>query len=136
MGCWGADTFENDTACDWAWRLEEVDDLSLVEEAFQTIEDCPEDFIDEPFGCEALAACEVLARLKGQFGARDSYTESVDDWVRKHPQTPSRELISRADKVIDMVLGEQSELRMLWSESGEENEWVAAVEALRKRLLA
>lgn len=136
MGAWGYDTFQNDTACDWSYRLEETNDFSALEEALQTVEDCPEDFIDAEFGCEALAACEVLARLKGHFGVKDGYTETVDEWVRKHPLTPSPELVARANMAIDLVLADQSELRMLWEESEEGDEWMAAVEALRKRLLS
>ncbi len=30
MGAWAVDSFGNDTACDWAYGLEEVSDLSLV----------------------------------------------------------------------------------------------------------
>ncbi len=35
MGAWGANTFENDTACDWTYELADVDDLSLVLETLQ-----------------------------------------------------------------------------------------------------
>jgi hypothetical protein len=33
MGAWAHDTFDNDTACDWAFDLEKAADLSLVTQA-------------------------------------------------------------------------------------------------------
>ncbi|MGE3819895.1 MAG: DUF4259 domain-containing protein, partial [Isosphaeraceae bacterium] len=35
MGIWGVLAFDNDTANDWAYDLEDVDDLSLVESALE-----------------------------------------------------------------------------------------------------
>src|SRR5512139_44529 len=87
MGAWGERVFENDMALDWACRLEEADDLSVIEEAIDAAL-APfdeEDFLDSDVGCEALAACEAIARLKGNVGARTSGTEMVDKWVAAHP---------------------------------------------------
>ena len=44
--------------------------------------------------------------------------------------------MARAVQVIDRVLGEGSELRELWRESGEEEAWRGDVLCLRARLLA
>jgi hypothetical protein len=81
MGAWSADTFGNDTACDWAFRLEEVDDLSVIQQAFEEVLAVGDDYLDSDMACEALAACEVIARLKGKPGLRNSDTEPVDEWV-------------------------------------------------------
>lgn len=133
MSAWGADSFDNDTACDWAYTLEAAVDLSPVELALRAAADGNEDFLDADVCCEALAASEVVARLSGNYGVRNSYTEVVDNWVIAHPQVPSREIIHLAQKAIDRVLGEQSELRHLWEDGGAA-EWIAAVNALRDRL--
>ena len=37
MGAWVTGIFDNDTACDWAYSLEESNDLSVVEAAFEKI---------------------------------------------------------------------------------------------------
>ena len=65
MGAWSHEAFGNDTACDWADGLEEVDDLSLVEAAIDAVVDAPGGDLDASEACEALAAAEVVACLRG-----------------------------------------------------------------------
>ena len=133
MSAWGVLAFDNDDACDWACGLEDVGDLSLVEGAILAIEES-EDFIEVIEACNALAACEVLARLRGKPGYRNAYTEPVDRWVAAHRQTPPGALLRRAQAVIDAILGDGSELRELWDESDDAVRWREAVEDLRRRL--
>ncbi len=134
MGTWGHGIFDNDSAADWASDLGGFDDLSFIEEAIDAVLES-EDFVDADVGTYALAASETLARLRGNFGVRDAYTEPMDKWVAAHPLKPTPALIARADKAITRVLSEDSELRELWSES-DEAAWLATVEDLRKRLNA
>ena len=133
MGAWGALAFDNDEANDWAFGLDGVNDLSLVEEAFRNVEASVGGYLEQGTAAEALAACEVLARLRGRDGYRNAYTDNVDKWVAAHRIAPSAELIARGDAVIDRILGSDSELRELWEEAGAE-EWEAAVADLRARL--
>src|SRR4051794_10074160 len=109
MGAWGELAFDNDTANDWAYGLEEVDDLSLVESALGELEALGNDYVDQDIACNALAACEVLARLRGNAGYKNSYTEKVDGWVALHPLTPSPALLKRARAGVDRILGKDSE---------------------------
>ena len=125
--------FDNDDANDWAYDLEEANDLSLIESAFDTVEEA-EDYLEAPDASNALAACEVLARLNGKPGYKNAYTKKVDEWVAAHPHTLSPALVSRANAVIDRILGETSELKELWAESEENGAWLASVEDLRQRL--
>jgi hypothetical protein len=83
MGAWSADTFGNDTACDWSYDLEKATDLSLVQKAFEAVLSVADDDLDSDAACEGLAACEVVARLKGNWGLRNPHTETVDKWVEK-----------------------------------------------------
>ena len=133
MGAWGVLAFDDDDANDWAYGLEEVDDLSLVESAFEVIEEA-DDYLEAPDASNALAACEVLARLNGKAGYKNAYTEKVDDWVAAHPVKPPAALLSRANSAIDRILSDDSELRELWADSDKNGEWLAAVENLRERL--
>lgn len=133
MGAWDVDTFDNDMACDWAYELEDCEDLAVVEEALEAVLQVGDDYLDSDEACAALAACEVLARLKGNFGKRDSYTETVDKWVEAHPQTPPEPLVEMALKVIDRIRTAPSELLDLWEESDAAG-WSAAVEDLRGRV--
>jgi hypothetical protein len=96
VGAWGTKTFDNDSASDWAFGLDEVDDLSLVESAFDELEETGDDYLDQDIAHNALAACEALARLQGRTGYSDSYTEPVDQWVDAHQITPPAGLVARA----------------------------------------
>ena len=135
MGAWGELAFDNDTANDWAYDLDDVDDLSLVESALQEIEAVGSGYLDQHIACIALAACEVLARLRGKPGYQNAYTENVDKWVASHELIPSPALLSRAKAAIDRVLADNSELRDLWEE-GEGDGWRKSVSDLRRRLEA
>ena len=83
---------------------------------------------------EAIAACEVVARLKGNFGERNVYSESVDSWVQAHAIQPSGDLILKANSALDAVLSDKSELRQLWEESESYSDWQASIDDLRRRL--
>lgn len=134
MGAWGVLAFDNDEACDWAYDLEKTDDLSLVEEVFAAVVG-PAEYLDSHEACHALAACEVLARLRGNPGYNNPYTEAVDAWAAAHPIQPSANLLDRAERVIGRILGDNSELRDLWDDSEEVRaEWYQSVEDLRHRL--
>ncbi|MGP0064958.1 MAG: DUF4259 domain-containing protein [Isosphaeraceae bacterium] len=135
MGAWGVLAFDNDTANDWAYGLDGVDDLGLVESAFDEVAEVGGDYLDSDLACNALAACEVLARLRGRPGYTNAFTEKVDDWVAAHRLVPSAELLARASAAIDRILGDDSELRELWEEV-DGDAWRASVEDLRHRLRA
>ncbi len=133
MGAWDVDTFDNDTACDWKYDLDSLSDLSYVRDTLNSVIEVGDEFLECNKACMALAACEVLARLKGNFGKRNAYTESVDNWVEAHPQTPPTELITTALTVIDRIRTAPSELLELWEE-GDGSDWHASVDGLRKRV--
>lgn len=134
MGAWGAGTFENDTACDWVYKLEECDDLSVITEALATVLECDEDYLDADVASCALAACEVIARLRGQPGVRDAYTEAADQWVAAHQSLRTDAVVKTALQAIDRIVDEDSELLDLWKESDSVGEWKVAVDELRSRL--
>ncbi|MCC6899205.1 MAG: DUF4259 domain-containing protein [Polyangiaceae bacterium] len=134
MGAWDVGTFDNDTASDWAYELHGSEDLGLVESAIEAVLITASDYLDADEACEALAACEVLARLRGRWGDRTPHTEAVDGWVEAHPMSPPEDLLARAVEAIDRILAEASELRELWDESDEGDKWRATVAELRARL--
>jgi hypothetical protein len=134
MGAWGTGTFENDTACDWAGGLEGASDLSPVLETLTRVIGVGDDYLGADAGSEALAACEVVARLKGNWGLRDAYTETLDAWVLEHATIPSKDVISRALAALDRVVRAPSELLELWDQSDDKADWHAAVADLRTRV--
>jgi len=134
MGAWDYDTFDNDTACDWAYALEKSDDLSVIKHTLNEVIENDNDYLDSDVASEGLAACDTLARLRGTFGVRNSYTEAVDNWVAGHPDLDAAPLLPLAHRVIDRILGEDSELVELWEDSGAYDKWRAKVDSLRSRL--
>ena len=133
MGAWGVLAFDNDQANDWAYDLEDRDDLSLVEEAFEAVENI-DGYLDSDEARNALAACEVLARINGKPGYKNAYTKKVDEWVAARSLELSPELLARANGAIDRILSDDSELKELWAESDTYARWVESVEDLRQRM--
>ena len=128
MGAWGLGNFDNDMAADWSYGLEGCKDLSVITSAIDAVFE--DGYIDSAVGCEALAAIDVLARLNGKFSVKDSYTETVDAWVASVDVKPSGELLEKALKVLELIVGESSELAELWDESDEFDDWKLVVESL------
>ncbi len=125
--------FDNDDANDWAYDLDGVSDLSLVKSAFEQMEAVGSGYLEQGLACNALAACEVLARLRGRPGYTNAYTDKVDKWVAAHQIDPPMGLITRGEAAVVRILGPESELRELWEEAGDQ-EWRAAVDDLRSRM--
>ena len=134
MGAWNCDPFGNDTACDWKYDLEETEDLSLILETIAKIHAAGSDYLEAPEAEEAIAAADTLSRLRGKFYVRNSYTESLDNWVASHPLSPSKELLDSAIRAIDRILTEPSELLELWRESEQFGEWKKHLTDLQERL--
>ena len=68
MGTWAVDAFGNDDAADWAYGLENVKDLSLVEATLDKAIASAGEYLEAPEAAEALAAIEVIARLPALCG--------------------------------------------------------------------
>ncbi len=120
MGTWSVDSFGNDTACDWAYSLENYKDLSLIEESLDKVLNAGSEYLEASDAEEALAAAEVLARLQGHWGERSSYTEAVDKWVEKTGLQQDKALAQKAHRAIDRILSNSSELLELWEEDVDE----------------
>jgi hypothetical protein len=134
MGAWSTGNFDNDTANDWAADFVEGGDLSLVRDVLEKVATTTaEEYLQEPVSCHALAACEVIARLKGNWGTRNSFSKKVDDWVQANPTKPSRDLVQLALRAIDRIVTTPSELMELW-DGGRARDWHANVADLRERV--
>lgn len=117
MGAWSHEPFGNDTACDWAYELDDATDLSIIESAIDAVLDEELDYIDASDAEEAIAAIEVLAKLLGHGTQTDSYTERADEWVQQVKILPHPELIQKAKTAIGVILSEKSELVELWEDN-------------------
>ena len=134
MGTWSAEPFGNDDAADWAYELEDAEDLTPIEEAIDAALSVGDEYLEASEASVALAAIEVLARLGGNPGEQNSYTEAADKWVARLQLKPTVELVDKAQAAIARILGENSELLELWQESDEYDTWQASVEDLRVRV--
>ncbi len=103
MGTWGTGAFDNDAACDWSADLTEADDLSLVEDTLSSAEEADEDELDLDMACEAIAACEVVARMQGRGGRSNANTAELDQWIKSRAERPSQRLIKSATIVLERV---------------------------------
>jgi hypothetical protein len=116
----------------WAADFVEVGDLSLVREVLEKVAaTTTEDYLEAGVSCHALAACEVIARLKGNWGTRNAFSEKVDDWVQANPTEPSRDLVQLGLLAIDRIVTARSELMDLWDDA---KDWRATVADVRERV--
>lgn len=134
MGAWSHESFGNDDACDWVYELEEHDGTTFLESTFDAVLMLGDEDIEPDVASRAIAAAEAVARLRGNFGVRDAYSESLDAWVEQVKLQPTAGLINKACRALDRILIKPSELLELWEESDESNAWHAAVEELKVRV--
>jgi hypothetical protein len=130
MGAWGLTAFENDDALDWVIELESVADTTFISDTLAFVNESEEDYLDTSDSCFALAAAEVVAALGGK--PPPNLPDGVVKWIagREEPQPA---LISSAKQAVKAVL-EDSELKELWEETDEYEDWVEEVEGLLDRL--
>ncbi len=126
--------FENETACDWLYKLEDREDLSLVMDSLDNVLDVEDDYLEAFEAEEGLAAAETVARLKGDWGRRDASTEIVDKWVEQYQLVPTKNMIKKSLAVINRVLQEPSELLELQKDGKQFDDWKNVLDDLAERL--
>ncbi len=136
MGTWGVGTVDNDTAVDWMYGLGEVPDMSLIEGTLDRSLASADGTLRAADAEEGIAAAEAVARLLGNFGIRNEYTQPMDDWVSWMPEKPSLELLTKARRIVARVQQKPSELLDAWAESGKMEAWSRSLADLMFRLAA
>lgn len=48
MGTWSHESFGNDTACDWAYELEGITDLSVIESTIDRVLESEDEYLEAP----------------------------------------------------------------------------------------
>lgn len=134
MGTWGAGTLDNDTAVDWMYGLGEVFDLSLIEGTLDRALAVGSGYLEAPDAEEALAAAEAVARMLGNFGVRNDYTQTMDDWVAYMNRLPPDALVDKAQRIVARIQQPPSELLERWSKSDKSEAWTRSLVDLAKRL--
>jgi ribosomal protein L7/L12 len=132
MGAWGSGSFENDDASDWIADFCDEPDKELISDALSTVAEMEADeYLEAPDCSVGIAAAEVVAALKGAAspGLSDDATECVAKLkLKADPRTASLAL-----KAVQRIKT-NSELKELWDESENPNEWYAAIDNLETRL--
>ena len=137
MGAWGAGTFENDAAMDWAGGVQSVDDVRKPFEQLKRETDRHQGdgelVVNSDFACELLAAAECVAAMLGR-PSRDL----PEDLARRLADAgkPENLLFHQARNAVLHVM-RNSELAELWQESASEsglNEWLVELTGLIDRL--
>jgi Domain of unknown function (DUF4259) len=117
MGTWGHNPLENDDASDFAANFNESKDILVLERAFDAVCKLKDDeYLEAPAAQEAVAAAQLLRGL---------------DDSQISPEESAR-LKDKSDFALKRVL-KSSELKELWTESPEYNDWIKSVEALLVR---
>lgn len=130
MGAWDTGNFDNDDAGDWAVELEDAGTIGPVLMAFDEV-DASGDYLDAGIACMALAAAETVAALLGKPIA--DLPEPVAEVVADIGGPPDGDLVARARLAVEKVAAE-SELRELWEETDNFDEWQSIVADLLVRL--
>ena len=137
MGAWGAGSFENDTAMDWAASVQTVDDVRKPFERLKRDTDAhqgeAELVVDSDFASELIAAAETVAMMLGR---------RIPDFPADLAQRlagsgePDNLLFHQARNAVLHVM-RNSEEAELWEEAtpdGEANEWLLEMTRLIDRL--
>ena len=133
MGAWGMGIFENDDASDWLYELEVARNSAVLEKALNAVVENSDQYLEAPDCTVALAACEILAALKGK--PADSLPEEAETWIQQHKSIEADELIILAEAAIERIRT-NSELKELWEESRDLDEWLKTLDDLLMRLRA
>ncbi|MGW7304863.1 DUF4259 domain-containing protein [Streptomyces sp. NPDC054835] len=128
MGTWDIGPFDNDTAADFSYRIDEAtegDKAAVLLVAFREVTENGDDYLDSDLAVEAVAAAAlVAAQCPGGEPVTTAYGPK-----QAVPALPTA-LRPLAVAALDRVLGKDSELLELWEESDGE-EWKAGILRLR-----
>lgn len=134
MGAWGHLNFENDTALDLVYEIEEKG-ADRIKNAIEAINSREEDsFLDSDLCSEALAAIEYIAAVKDK--ASEDFPEDAEEWLtpaNKESLLAIRNLIPKSKQAIDRIQ-HNSELKDLWEDAGEYETWAKVLEGLATRI--
>lgn len=129
MAAWGTKTFEEDTANDWIQEL--IDSEEPREFLIDSLSTDP-GYIEADLGSAILAAGETLIAMLEE--PRDGVPNELVDWCGDNECEDVTDLPAVAVTAVKKVIGEESELNEIWSESEEFDEWLDNVEQMVESL--
>lgn len=132
MSVWGTGSFENDSASDWFYTVEEAVEPGVT--IASALDDALAEagYLELDSACMAIAGAELSAACAGV--AAEHLPDHIRRWVTQHPHQPHAAEIEQAVLAVQRVRGE-SELREFWDdEMRPDNAWLRAVDDLIARL--
>ncbi|KRD34374.1 hypothetical protein ASE35_11750 [Lysobacter sp. Root916] len=133
MGAWGIGSFDNDHASDWLLDLIEGEDLAPMRAAIAQVL-AEDDYLDSDLAVEALAAIEVLAATLGRPTAAIQDEAEFQAWLAELQLQGDPSLVPEALRALERILAPESELRELWEETEDYEDWCADVARLRSHV--
>jgi hypothetical protein len=130
MGTWGYGNFDNDGAIDWLEDFVDNPKPKSVDIAFKKILDAAK-FINLDDSEHALAAAELVAGLNKKPSL--DLPESARLFLERYNIMATPELKEMAAKVVARIR-DKSEIKELWTESGDLDPWLEVVDDLLERL--
>jgi len=127
MAAWGTKTFEEDTANDW---IQELIDSEDAREFLSDSLSIDPGYIEADQAAIVLAASETLIALLDE--PRAGVPGELVDWVGDNECDDVSDLPEVALPALAKVLGKESELRDIWSDSEDFDGWLENVESMRE----
>ena len=135
MGAWRLGPFDNDTACDWGYELDEAapsDRPAVLRKALTTAADAT-GYLDHTEAAEAVAAAAIVAALQPGGPALDP-VYSPDCLRDVVPLDIPPNFLGLSLRALDRAIGEDSHWRELWEDAGRLDEVTALLAPIRAAL--
>ncbi|MFI0417468.1 DUF4259 domain-containing protein [Spongiactinospora sp. 9N601] len=136
MGTWDVGPFDNDTAADWCGDLNDAAPAERLDMIRRALADAAnaDGYLDSREACAAIAAAAIVAAQRpGGPEIDDVY--GPDFLTGGAPIDLPTDLAPLAVRAIDRILGDDSEWRDLWEDSGALPKAQAALAPIRAALL-
>lgn len=132
MGAWGADSFENDDAADWVADFCDAPDQAVIVNTLSAVAHLDAgEYLEASDCCVGIAAAEVVAALKG--APNPNLLETTRTCLSSLKFKAEPGLIALALKTTERIKT-NSELKELFDESENPEEWYQAIGNLEERL--
>jgi len=130
MSTFGLKNFENDEAMDFLYEILD-NDKNFIVDVLKKVADYPDnEYLEVPDCQQALVASELVAAAKGSPSI--DFPSEADEWLVKN-KLSEENLSGVALKAIARIKI-NSELRKLWEESDEFQEWLKVINDLEDRI--
>ncbi len=136
MGAWGVGNFENDDAVDWTCDIGDSKGVKILIRPLRYVAS-ESDYLEAPDCCQALASAEIIAKALSQ--DTSALPEEIQVWLKQKkglfgkPPAIEKEHASLAAEAVKRIVS-NSELKELWEESGEYDQWVSRQKHLLEAL--